>query len=97
MEHIQLLALLYVSFSKEAKVDLLQQCFSTIERISKDTAEDSPLRVYRLVVIIEYMFRGFSQVPQQLFQQVLLVLLVNRLVLKDKSEADRVIVKNQHY
>ena len=70
VEHLQLLASLFVNFSKDCKVQLIKQCISAIKSISIELSNDYPLRAYRLMIILDYMLKAFSVVPHKLFEQV---------------------------
>eukprot|EP00794_Sanderia_malayensis_P006454 gene6454-7186_t len=64
VEHLQLMALLYVNLSKETKAKLVRKCFAGLKGIG------GPLLGSRLVLIADFMIRGFTEVPEQLFHQV---------------------------
>ena len=70
VEHLQLLGSLFVNFSKDQKIQLVKQCLNAIRSMSTEGSNDYPLRAYRLIIILDFMFRAFSVVPHKLFQQV---------------------------
>eukprot|EP00795_Rhopilema_esculentum_P010771 gene10771-19563_t len=70
VEHIQTLAALYLNFSDECKRELIKTCIDALGKIAARPFEDFPLRTYRLVVILDFMFRCFSRIPNQLLLQV---------------------------
>ncbi len=70
VEHLQLLALLYVNLPKADKIHLTRACFEKFVEIG----EENPLSFSRLILIADYLLRGFSETPRQIFQQVILCL-----------------------
>ena len=51
-------------------MQLMRQCLDAITNISANLSDGYPLRAYRLVIILDFMFRAFSEVPYKLFEQV---------------------------
>ena len=79
---MQTLAALYLNFSDECKRDLVKVCIDALSKIAAKPFKDFPLKTYRLVVILDFMFRCFSRIPNQLLLQVRATLFTNLNILE---------------
>lgn len=74
VEHLQLLLLIFHSFSEKGRRDILMLFVQIIQELSASMdaqMRSVPLTLARLLLIFDYLLHQYSKAPVYLFEQVL--------------------------